>query len=164
MGEVFGAIKKRFDKDAKVGKIKQTCPPKRPAKMSEADCSWLKSFIERQQIVTEKYKDIASDTNKNSYREFVDFRANSEKLADAGGYRSESAKKMPSEVQQIIDEHESDHQGRLYLTIPKSFWYMTTDKEKWAKFMAAEEVKAHSISNKRLNDLYKKECEKAREE
>jgi len=71
---------------------------------------------------------------------------------------------MPSEVQQIIDEHESDHQGRLYLIIPKSFWYMTTDKEKWAKFMAAEEVKAHSISNKRLNDLYKKECEKAREE
>ncbi len=126
--------------------------------MSETDCSWLEPFIEGQITITNNYKDIASGTYNNSYKQFIILRRNTETIADASGYKSEAYDNMPCEVQHIVDIHESYHQWHMPFLVSSILYLFNLNS--WAEFIAAEEYRAHSISNRLLNELYEKECKK----
>ncbi len=126
-------------------------------KLSKSQLEELKKFIEGQEEILEEYKKIAAASN--ALEKYMEFRKKTEAIANAAGYRSECYKNASPEVQKIIDIHESYH-----VYFPQYFFHGSlmsflsrSPVDSFLRFLAAEEIRAYTISNRLLKELYEKE-------
>ena len=121
---------------------------------TEAERKWLKDLIKEQEIITQEYKRIALKEYENSFEKLKELLKKTEAFADASGNKTDAYYKLPEEVRKIVDIHESYHQWHMHFLVPSVIYMLNPDS--WAEFIAAEEVRAHAISNRLLKELYDK--------